>query len=234
MPCLNEVEALGDCIQNAIRFLADQRMRGEVIVVDNGSTDGSVAVAQAEHVTIVQEAERGYGNACRKGLSVAQGDFIFLLDADSSYDLREGAAFIAALRSGYDLVVGTRLKGDVAPGSMPWLHRYIGIPFLTWLLNVISGCEISDAHCGLRAIKRSALDRLRLQTTGMEFASEIILEASCRQLSVTELPIGYYPRRGKSKLKTYRDGIRHLRLLLSYTLSVRCDPPRGILDRERG
>jgi glycosyltransferase involved in cell wall biosynthesis len=217
MPCLNERDTIESCIDSAQELLDRCGVKGEIIIVDNGSTDGSDKHAQSKNASVLYETRQGYGAACRSGISAAHGTFIILGDSDGTYDFRDAFAFVEMLRDGCDIVIGSRLQGHIVCGAMPWLHRHIGIPFLTWLLNHVSGSTISDAHCGLRAFKQAALCNLRLEAEGMEFASEMIVEAVRAGLRVTELPVNYYPRRGQSKLRTMSDGWRHLRLLVTYS-----------------
>jgi glycosyltransferase involved in cell wall biosynthesis len=226
MPCLNEVEALDDCIENAREFLSICGSSGEIIVVDNGSTDGSPQFAEAKGVVVIHEQRKGYGNACRKGLSVAKGNLVIMADADGTYDFRDAVNFLIPLQNGYDIVIGSRIRGYITPRAMPWSHRYIGVPFLTWLLNRIANCDISDAHCGLRAFRRVSVQKLRLRTTGFEFTSETIIEAVKHGLTIQNVPISYYPRRGHSKLRTIRDGWSHLQLLLGYYFNLDNRPGR--------
>jgi glycosyltransferase involved in cell wall biosynthesis len=217
MPCLNEEEAIGQCIQTAMQAFEDSELDGEVVVADNGSTDRSVKIATTLGARVVHQPERGYGNAYLKGFSEARGRYIVMGDSDGTYDFSEVSRFIAPLEDGYDFVMGSRLKGDVLPGAMPWLHHHIGVPVLTGLLNFISGTRVTDAHCGMRAFTKDAMERMKLRTTGMEFASEMVINAARAGLNITEVPITYYPREGSSKLNTFRDGYRHLRFMLMYS-----------------
>jgi glycosyltransferase involved in cell wall biosynthesis len=188
-----------------------------VIVVDNGSTDRSAEVAEAAGARVVYEPRRGYGSAYLRGLDEAQGEYVVMADGDGTYDLGDLPAFVELLDDGDDLVLGSRFRGTIHEGAMPWAHRWIGNPVLTKILNVFFGIRVSDAHCGLRAIRRSAAALLELQATGMEFASEMILKAAKRNLRVGEVPIEYHPRIGESKLNTFRDGWRHLRFMLLHS-----------------
>ena len=219
MPCLNEAETILDCVNIALEVLDASGLQGEIIIVDNGSTDGSVDIVRSlksNYVLVVNEPRQGYGSAFLKGLSVARGEFVVMAHADGTYYLRETPKPISILQVGYDIVMGSRLKGHILPGAMPWLHRYIGVPFLTWLLRQVTRYELTDAHCGLRAAKRNSLRQLALRTKGMEFASEMLIKASLHNLLVKEIPITYYSRKGRSKLRTFRDGWRHLRFILAY------------------
>jgi len=216
-PCLNEAPVVGECVQDARTRLAAAGIAGEVIVCDNGSSDGSDAVAARAGARVVHEGGRGYGSTLRTGIRAAQGEYIVMLDADGSYDLGAIEPMVAALRSGADLVMGSRFRGHLAPGSMPWLHRYVGSPLLSWLLNLFFGTSVGDVHCGMRAFTRDAYHRLALKTTGMEFASEMVARAARIKLNIVEVPVDYHPRAGESKLRRYRDGWRHLRFLLMYS-----------------
>jgi glycosyltransferase involved in cell wall biosynthesis len=214
MPCLNEERTIGRCIEKAQLGLRAAGLRGEIVVADNGSTDRSVEICQAYGVRVVHQSRRGYGNAYLKGLEAARGRYIVIADSDDTYDLREIGRFIEPLRDGYDLVMGNRFSGTILPGAMTWSHRYIGNPVLSALVRVMFGTQVGDSHSGLRAFTRDAYGRLRLRAPGMEFASEMVINAAKFGLKVTEVPITYYPREGASKLRTLRDGWRHLRYML--------------------
>jgi hypothetical protein len=217
MPCLNEAGTLGACIDRAREGLARLGRLGEVVVADNGSTDGSVEIALAHGARVVHVAQRGYGAAYRGGFAAARGRIIVMGDSDDTYDFSRLDALVARLESGADLVLGSRLRGTIEPGAMPWLHRYVGNPLLSATLNLFYRTRISDTHSGLRAFRREAYERLGLRTTGMEFASEMLIAAARARWSIAEIPIAYRPRAGESKLQTFRDGWRHLRLLLLYS-----------------
>ena len=229
IPCLNEEEAVGKVVDQALEGIRRSGRTGEVIVVDNGSTDRSAEVA-AEHGAIVVREERpGYGSAYLAGLAVAQGDFIVMGDADETYPIRDLAPFVARLAAGDDLVMGSRFEGTIHGEAMPWLNRHVGNPILTGLLNVLFGVKISDAHCGMRAVRREALETLDLHSTGMEFASEMVFKAFRRKLRVSEIPIDYYPRVGESKLNRFGDAWRHVRFMLLYSPSWLYFVPGAIL-----
>jgi glycosyltransferase involved in cell wall biosynthesis len=217
IPCLDEEAGVGAVVADAWAGLEQSGRSGEVIVVDNGSADRSAELAEQAGARVVHEPRRGYGSAYLRGLAEAQGAYVVMADADGTYPLRDLPAFVDRLEAGDDLVLGSRFKGRIHRGAMPWAHRWIGNPILTFILNVFFGVRVSDAHCGMRAIRRSAVPRLELQATGMEFASEMILKASKRNLRVGEIPIDYRPRTGESKLKTWRDGWRHLRFMLLHS-----------------
>jgi glycosyltransferase involved in cell wall biosynthesis len=214
IPCLNEAETITECVTSARAVLEDSGLRGEVIVVDNASDDGSGDVARAAGATVVYEPRRGYGSAYLAGLAAAQGDYIVMADADLTYDFREIPAFVRELEAGARVVVGNRLKG-IQPGAMPWLSR-IGNPILSGFLNLLYRTNVGDVHCGMRALRRDALPVLNLRATGMEFASEMVIRAAREKLDLREIPIKLYARVGESKLSPLRDGWRHLRLILVY------------------
>lgn len=219
MPCLNEAETLGTCIRKAQIFLRREQIVGEVLIADNGSTDGSVAIAQQLGARVVHVSERGYGSALGHGIAAARGQYIIMGDADDSYDFSDLSLFVQQLRNGYDLVMGNRFKGGIKQGAMPPLHRYLGNPVLTWIGRLFFGSPCRDFHCGLRGFRRAAIERLDLRTTGMEFASEMVVKASLYHLRVTEVPTTLSPD-GRSRpphLRTWRDGWRHLRFLLLYS-----------------
>ena len=213
MPCLDEAEAIESCVSIARSTLLDAGLFGEVIVVDNGSCDGSGELAARAGARVVSEPCRGYGRAYLAGLAAARGRSIVMADADLSYDLREVPRFVAELDRGADLVMGDR-RGNIEAGAMPWHHRYFGNPVMTWLLNTLFRTRIGDAWCGLRAVRRDALPQLALRAGGMEFALEMIVRASRCDLRVAELSVGLTLRTGESKLSSFRDGLRALRFLL--------------------
>lgn len=219
MPCLNEAETLPACIGKAQRFLQSHRIAGEVIVADNGSTDSSQSIATALGARVIHVREKGYGSALQGGFEAAQGKYIIMGDADDSYDFSDLAKFLDALEGGYDFVIGNRFKGGIKPGAMPFLHRYVGNPILSWIARLFFKSEVGDFHCGLRGFRKDALSTLNLRTTGMEFASEMIVKATMKNLKITEVPVILYPD-GRSRpphLRTWADGWRHLRFLLLYS-----------------
>jgi glycosyltransferase involved in cell wall biosynthesis len=216
IPCLNEAESIERCVRDAIDTLNRQDWQGEVIVADNGSTDGSPELARGAGAIVVREDRRGYGNAYLAGFGVAIGDYIVMADADLTYDFSDIPRFVEQLDSGAELVMGNRMKG-IKPGAMPWLHRYVGNPLLSGILNLFFRTGVSDAHCGMRALRRDVLPRLDLRTSGMEFASEMVVRAGKERLAIAEVPIHYHPRQGDSKLSSFRDGWRHLRFLLVHS-----------------
>ncbi len=214
MPCLNEAATVATCVAKARAALASAGLTGEVVVADNGSDDGSPGLASAAGARVVPAPVRGYGAAYLAGLDAAAGKYLVLGDADDTYDFGAVPEFVAALKAGSDVVLGSRFRGRILPGAMPWLHRYVGNPALSGILSLFFGHRISDAHCGLRAMTRDAAERMRLKASGMEFASEMVAVALRRGLRVAEIPITYYPRAGASKLRSFRDGWRHLRFML--------------------
>lgn len=219
MPCLNEAETLAVCIQKATRCLAENSVTGEIIVADNGSTDGSQSIAEAGGACVVPVEAKGYGSALMGGIAAARGRFVIMADADDSYDFSALMPFIEKLRDGYDLVMGNRFKGGIAPGAMPPLHRYFGNPVLSGLGRLFFRCPAGDFHCGLRGFSRDAFERMKLQTTGMEFASEMVVKATLLGLRIAEVPTTLSPD-GRSRpphLRSWRDGWRHLRFMLLFS-----------------
>jgi glycosyltransferase involved in cell wall biosynthesis len=216
IPCLNEAGSIARCVGRAREALEDQRWDGEVIVADNGSEDGSAELARGAGALVVHEPRRGYGSAYLAGFAAAQGDYIVMADADLTYDFGDIPRFVSELDDGADLVMGNRMRG-IKPGAMPWLHRYVGNPALSGILNLFFRTGVRDAHCGMRAVRRDVLPRLDLRTTGMEFASEMVVRAGKERLAIEEIPIHYHPREGESKLSSFRDGWRHLRFLLVHS-----------------
>lgn len=216
IPCMNEEKTLGSCIGKAWQALEREGLEGEIIVADN-STDSSGAIAKSMDATVIIPQKKGYGNAYLEGLRQARGRFFVLADADDTYDLNEIPRFLAPLLAREaDFVIGSRLRGEIKRDSMPWLHRYIGNPVLTKILNWLFKTNISDAHCGMRAITREGYEKLGLRSEGMEFASEMIIEAARKNLRIKEVPIAYYPRQTPSKLHSWGDGWRHLRFMMLY------------------
>jgi glycosyltransferase involved in cell wall biosynthesis len=216
IPCLNEAGNIGECVASAREAIARMGVEGEVVVADNDSDDDSAQLAEQAGARVVVEHRRGYGSAYLAGFDAARGRYIVMADADLTYDFNEIPRFVAALEAGAEMVIGDRMD-NIQPGAMPWLHRYVGNPILTGLLNLFFRTGVNDAHCGMRALRRDVLPRLDLRTTGMEFASEMVIRASKEKLNIAEFPIEYHPRAGESKLASFRDGWRHLRFLLVHS-----------------
>ena len=216
MPCLNEAETLAHCIDQARDFLARQRIDGEVLIADNGSTDGSIHIAEEHGARVVHVARKGYGAALMHGMRAARGTYLILGDCDRSYDFSKLEPFVERLRAGYDLVMGNRFLGGITRGAMPWLHKYVGNPVLSYLGRLFFAVPVGDFHCGLRGLRRERVLSLGLRAPGMEFASEMIVRAALGGLSIAEVPTTL-SRDGRSRpphLRTWRDGWRHLRFLL--------------------
>ena len=216
IPCLNEEMNIAQCVRDAIAALASGKLSGEVIVVDNASEDRSAALAEEAGARVISEARRGYGSAYLAGFAAARGSYIVMADADLTYDFAEIPRFVEELEAGAQLVMGDRMD-NIHPGAMSWLHRYVGNPLLTGILNVFFRTGVHDAHCGMRALRRDVLETLDLRTTGMEFASEMVIRAAKEHLRIAEVDIEYHPRGGESKLSSFRDGWRHLRFLLVHS-----------------
>jgi glycosyltransferase involved in cell wall biosynthesis len=227
LPCLDEAETLAACLEDVRRCIARHDLAAEIVVADNGSRDGSPAIARAAGARVVHVAERGYGAALRGGFAAARGELLVMGDADGSYDFGEAIALLDALRAGAGLAMGSRFRGRIEPGAMPWLHRRVGNPALSFLGRRLSGAPVSDFHCGLRALTRKTSDLLALESPGMELASEMVAKAAAAGVAIAEVPVTLR-RDGRSRpphLRTWRDGWRHLRVLLDR--SPRSDPPRG-------
>ncbi|HVO25469.1 MAG TPA: glycosyltransferase family 2 protein [Candidatus Margulisiibacteriota bacterium] len=219
LPCLNEAATVGTCVAKGLEALRRLAVRGEVVVVDNGSTDGSGEIAARAGARVVEEPRGGYGSALMRGIAAAGAPFIIMADADDSYDLTDLERFITALRAGADVVIGSRRRGTIEPGAMPTLHRWIGNPLFSALLSFLFRVNVSDSHCGMRAFTRQAYDRMQLQTTGMEFASEMVIKAALSDLQIVEIPITLRPdgRGRRAHLRPLRDGWRHLRFILLFS-----------------
>jgi len=219
MPCLNEAETLAACIQKAQSAIENDGLSAEIIVADNGSTDGSQAIAKELGARLVPVERKGYGSALIGGIQAARGEFVIMGDADDSYDFTAIAPLIARLRDGCDLVVGNRFLGGIEPGAMPWSHRWIGNPVLTFISRVFFHTPVGDAHCGLRGFRKDAFERMKLRATGMEFASEMVIKASLKGMRIAEVRVSLRPD-GRSRpphLRTWRDGWRHLRFMLLFS-----------------
>ena len=219
MPCLNEAETISVCVTKALGFIVRNQIKGEVIIGDNGSTDNSQRLAVEAGAKVVHVEKKGYGSATRGAIAKAKGKYIITADTDNSHDLQDLMPFLEKLRKGYDLVMGNRFKGEKITGAMSFLHRYIGNPILSGIGNVFFKTKIGDFHCGLRGLTKKAYEKMDLQTSGMEFASEIVVKASLNNLKIIEVPTTVYPsgRSRKPHLRTFPDGWRHLRFLLLYS-----------------
>jgi glycosyltransferase involved in cell wall biosynthesis len=216
IPCLNEALTIRECVERAFRVLDEHGIAGEVVVADNGSDDGSAEYAAMAGARVVHEPRRGYGQAYLAGFAAARGRYLVMADADLTYDFNEIPGFVERLDAGAEMVIGDRMD-NILPGAMPWLHRYVGNPVLTGILNLFFRTGVKDAHCGMRALRRDVLPRLDLRTSGMEFASEMVIRAAKQRLDIRQVPIEYHPRGGESKLSSFRDGWRHLRFLLVHS-----------------
>jgi glycosyltransferase involved in cell wall biosynthesis len=232
MPCLNEERTLGLCIEKAQRAFREMGIVGEVVVADNGSIDNSVAVAESLGARVVSEPRKGYGSALMAGIAAARGSIVVMADADDSYDWASLGQFVRKIEQGYDLVMGNRFKGGIEPGAMPALHRYLGNPVLSTLARVMYRIPIADFHCGMRAFTREAFLRMDVRTLGMEFATEMIVNASHAGLRIAEIPTRLYPdkRDRPPHLRSFRDGWRHLRFMLTYAPDWLYLAPGGFLS----
>ncbi len=219
LPCLNEAETVGICVRKAIETMREHGIAGEVIVADNGSTDGSIELAQREGARVIHVNDKGYGSALRGGIAAAHGKYVLMADSDDSYDFRHIPRFIEELRGGSDLVMGNRFRGGIAKGAMPVLHRYLGNPVLTAVGQIFFKSPCGDFHCGMRAFRKTAYERMDVRSTGMEFASEMVVKASLFGMKISEVPTTLSPdgRNRAPHLRTWRDGWRHLRFLLMYS-----------------
>ncbi len=219
MPCLDEAETLAACIRKARRAIENHGLSAEIVVADNGSTDGSQVIARELGARVVDVTQRGYGSALIGGIDAARGRYVIMGDADDSYDFTAIAPLVVKLRDGFDLVVGNRFAGGIEPGAMPWSHRWIGNPVLTFISRVFFHTPVGDMHCGLRGFRKKAYEEMHLRATGMEFASEMVIKASLRHMRIAEVPVTLRPD-GRSRsphLRTWRDGWRHLRFMLLFS-----------------
>lgn len=216
MPCLNEEEGIGECIRKVKDVFARERINGEIVVSDNGSVDRSREIAAAAGARVVSEPVPGYGSAYLRGLSECRGEYIIMADSDNTYDFYDIPKFLEGLRQGSDFVMGSRFKGTIYRGAMPWAHRYIGNPILSAMTRLFFHTRLSDIHCGMRALTAAAFRKMRLQTLGMEFATEMVVAAINNDLKVSEVAINYFPRKGESKLKSFSDAWRHVRFMLLF------------------
>jgi hypothetical protein len=231
IPCLNEANSLAFCIEKAVAAIRSSGLRGEVIVADNGSTDGSIEIAEFNGARVLRVPERGYGAALKAGIAGSRGEFVVMGDADDSYDFGEVPKFVQELRRGYDLVMGNRFRGGIKPGAMPPLHQYFGNPGLSWLVNFLFGAGVGDSYCGMRGFRRTLYDQLDLRSTGMEFALEFVIKASQIGARISEVPIILWPdKRGRPPhLRSFRDGWRSLRFMLMYAPNWLYLVPGGLL-----
>jgi hypothetical protein len=231
IPCLDEERTIAPCVESAFRALAIANVTGEVLVVDNGSTDRSAEIAAAAGARVIHESRPGYGSAYLAGLAASNGTYILMGDGDGTYDFTELPAFLELARGGADLVIGSRFRGTILPGAMPWHHRWIGNPVLTGLLNLLFRTGVTDAHCGLRLVARSALPTLNLHSPGMEFASEMVISAKRAGLSIAETEVVYRarPSGSDSKLHSLRDGLRHVRYILAWATGTALALPAAFL-----
>ncbi len=218
MPCLNEAETIAGCTSEALRALQEQGIRGEVVIADNGSTDGSQAIATQLGARVVAVTEKGYGRALQGGVAAARGRYILMGDSDGSYDFSHAGRFLAKHREGWEIVMGNRFLGGIQPGAMPWKNRYLGNPVLSGIGRLFFRCPVGDFHCGLRSFSRAAYDRLALRAGGMEFASEMVIKATLFRERMTEIPTTLRPdgRNRPPHLRPWRDGWRHLRFMLLF------------------
>src|SRR5437660_7460271 len=218
IPCLNEANSLAYCVDKARKVLQEAGLSGEVVVADNGSTDGSIEIAEEHGARVIRVTQRGYGAALRAGIAAARGPLIIMGDADDSYDFTDVPRFVEKLREGYDIVMGNRFRGGIKPGAMPPSHKYLGNPGLTALLNTFFHAGIGDSYCGMRGLTRALYDRLDVRSTGMEFALEVIIKAAQIGARIAEIPIILWPdKRGRPPhLRSFRDGWRSLRFMLLY------------------
>lgn len=219
MPCLDEAETLGACIEKVQNVFRDHQIDGEIIVADNDSRDDSPSIVRRMGARLISVKEKGYGNALRHGINASRGTYVITGDADASHDLSQIPLFLAKLREGYDLVIGNRFEGAIQAGAMPPLHRYLGTPVLTQVSKLLFRSPCGDQQCGFRGFSRVAFSKMNLRSTGMEFTSEVVMKASCLRLRITEVPTTQFPagRHGPSHLRTWRDGWRHLRLMLLHS-----------------
>jgi hypothetical protein len=229
IPCLNEEAGIVHVVEQARAGLDAAGLTGEIIVVDNASEDRSAELAREAGATVIHESRRGYGSAYLAGLAAARGDYVVMADADGTYDLGAIGPLVDRLRDGAGMVLGSRFEGTIHPGAMPWPNRYIGNPILTGMLNLLFHARVSDAHCGLRAIRRDVVPQLELSATGMEFASEMVIKAGKRRLRIDEIPIDYHPRIGDSKLSRFSDAWRHIRFMLVHSPTFLFLVPGGLI-----
>ncbi|MDD2679590.1 MAG: glycosyltransferase family 2 protein [Candidatus Omnitrophica bacterium] len=228
MPCLNEEETIGACVQKAFKAIQENGIAGEVIVADNGSIDKSVELAREEGAKVVLQREKGYGCAYQLGISEAKGKYIIIGDSDDTYNFLDIMKFVRPLREGYEFVNGSRIRGEIHNGAMPFLHRYLGNPTLSFILSIFFKSSFSDVYCGMKAFTKNAYEKIKPVSCGMEYALELIIRASGLNLKRTEVPVDLYLRKGESKLRTFRDGWRSLRFMLLYCPNYLFFVPGGL------
>lgn len=216
LPCLNEEGTIGICLKKIKDVFSKCNIKGEIVVVDNGSVDRSAQIAESEGARVISETKRGYGAAYLRGLKEARGRYLIIADSDNTYDFYDIPEFLGKLREGYDFVMGSRFRGKIHKNAMPWLNRYIGNPILSGMCRIFFRTKLSDIHCGMRAFTRQAYDKMRLMSEGMEFATEMVVVALQNNLKICEIPIDYHMRAGESKLKPFYDAWRHIRFMLLY------------------
>ena len=217
IPCLNEQRTIGACVRKCQKAFRHDAINGEVVVIDNGSTDGTSKAACVENARVFLHTEHGYGSALMRGISESRGSYIIMADGDDTYDFTDIRKFLVPLRNGADLVMGSRFRGTISHGAMPWLHRYVGTPILTAVLNALFMTSVSDINCGMRGFSKKAVEKMRLERPGMEFAAEMIIKAAALGFRIEEIPVRYgksVPER-KPHVRTFRDGWRHLRFMLA-------------------
>jgi glycosyltransferase involved in cell wall biosynthesis len=222
MPCLNEARTVGRCVEKALRTMRELGIAGEVVGSHIGARDGRIEWAERAGARVVRQSLKGYGNALRKGFAEARGRFLIMGDCDDSYDFTDLKPFVDRLREGADLVMGNRRKGGIKPGAMPWLHRWIGNPGLSWFLNLLFHTSAGDVYCGMRGFRKDAVERMNLHMPGMELAPEMVIKSTLARLSVQEVPIALWPdgRGRRPHLRSFRDGLRGLRFMLMCSPSV--------------
>ena len=221
IPCLNEEQTIGICIKKCFNTFKKLGICGEVIVADNGSSDNSVIVAKNEGATVVHCSDKGYGNTLRTGFTYAKGEWVLMGDADDTYDFNEIELFYKNIDNNIDMIIGTRLNGNIEKGAMPFMHRYIGTPVITAIINLLYGTKISDSQCGMRMMRKSTLEHIELKTTGMEFASELIVQFAKKDFKIKEIPISLHKNLTERKphLNPWKDGLRHLFYIIKSKLN---------------